>query len=1114
MNKRLICILGIISLCTFYVNADNVIDELSSARTNIRQSTTKSIIAWGTPLSNGPIKTLILGSRRGIHEVFNFEKACDLTPTGLTISDRIKKSSNSQSPFGYDATQKLIAEKLKQNWNLLILGKVPWTNISPKNRLIILQKVHKGMGLLYISPTYSDKYLRRILKEKMITPPESIIKHLKTNSTLLNSKDHIIKYAKLGNGNICCVYYPKCEETKSRILTPEIYEYDNPLEYQLYMEEVSTLALWTAKRYSKIEISLSRRADAIICKLKQQKKKLTGYLTLKIWDSQGKIRYTKKTIISATKNKSINEFHLPQLPNGYFLAQLTMTKDEKVVNWGILRLSIKNNTQIKKFTLGKYSYETNEPITGEISITGETKGKMIQLTVRDNLGRTIAMNKLPATEKVDFKIKLKKPLVALHFIHAKVMNGSTVLAEARNEFVFRTPFNYKTMHLMSWVKSPSTFAQGLKQLRKYGVDTIYSYYLPNKANKRIVAEIRNTTKANQWYIPMMWRTASHNKGVRKPCLTNTKFTGVFTNKMTRLTKLIAPYFPLAYSLGGENDLSNNEVCASPSCATHFQTYLKKKYQTIENLNATWKTRHTSFKNIPPIFKKSMAKCKNVLPWYDFRHNMDNVYIEFQNKGKAAIRTVAPKGVIGEESIGSTSTLGGLSFNNLYDNYKFAIYYINYMDGELNRALKKTGTISGFYCGSYPADFNNKKYKYKWHIWNTLFYNMNAVVWWIGDSLTFEGTTLYPPALRPDLTPYSWFAQMSDDFMSMKKSGIAELLLDCHQKKSNIAIYYSRNSQFAATLRGDRYALSAFIQLIKDLGMQGDIVTDKDLLSENFSTSNRIILILPDCEVLHPSIYAKIFTYMNNGGIVIGNVVPQIDTNGEKIAFSHKNFHLFNPKSLTEYHKNSGMGPVKTFTFSDDGNLIRNSFKQNLPMKKLKGIATLQTTGGKDVSDCEVRLWKNGDETYLGIIRSPKHDLKALHVNVILNKKYYVKSIINPSNNPPLLMKNISITMTKGDVKLFALTQKQHYNSYTVAMNQNKKSVTLDFATNSTKTTRIICVSVIAPTGRINKYYSSNVVLTNGKASYNIPFALNDNGEWNVTTKDAVSAETKTLKITL
>ena len=1112
MKKQIICILATLSLCAMTGKGAEVVEELSSARQNIKPSETTSMIAWGKPLLNGPIKTLILGSQRGLNEVLNFEKACDITPAVLAISDNIKKTINSQSPFGYDATHKLIAEKLKQNWDLLVLGKVPWTNISPKNRLLILQKVHKGMGLLYINPTSPDKYLKRVLKEKAITPPPSIIKHLKANSTLLKSKNHQIKYTRLGNGKICCVYHPNCEKTKSRILTPEIYEYDTPLDYQLYLEEISKLALWAAKRDSKVEISLSQDSNTIICALKQHNKKLSGDLTLNVWDSHGNIKNKQNTIISSANNKSSYGFNLPQLQNGHLLAQVTLKKGGKIITWGILRLSIQNNAKINNFTLNKYSYEANEPISGDISITGDPKEKMVQISVIDNLGRTIAIKKLPAAQTLNFNIKLSKTVVKLHSIHVKVINDKGTIAEARNEFVVRTPFNYKTMHLMSWVKSPSTFAQGLKQLRKYGVDTIYSYYLPNKTNKKIVAGIRNTTKANQWYIPMMWRTVSHNKGVRKPCLTDDTFTGVFTNKITRLTKLIAPYFPLAYSLGGENYLSNNEVCASPSCRTHFQTYLKTKYQTIEKLNTTWRTRHTSFKSIPSIFKKSMETCNTVSPWYDFRHNMDNVYIEFQNKGKAAIRTVDKKGIVGEESIGSTSTLGGLSFTTLYDNYRFAIYYINYMDAEMDRALKKPGTISGFYCGSYPADFNNKNYKYKWHLWNTLFYNMNSVVWWIGDSPILEGAALYPPALRPDLTPYSWFARMSADFKSMKHSGMAELLLNCNQQKSQIAIYYSRDSQFTSTFAGEKYALAAFIQLIKDLGLQGDVITEKKILSEKPILAPYKVLILADCELINSKVYEKLSQFARNGGLLVANTIPNKTlSNRYRSTFQLKNITLFNPKQFREYHKNSGMGPVKEFPFSADGKLVLDSFQKMIAMKKITAIASLKMNDGKNVSDCEVRIWNNGDETYLGIIRSPKHDLKELPVIVSLDKQYYVKSILDSSNNPPVLMKKISFTMTKGDVKLFSLTKKLPYNSYTVAINQNGKNVTLDFTTNSTKTTRIICVSVIDTAGKINKYYSSNVVLKNGKASYTIPFALNDQGEWEVRTRDTVSGKTNKNK---
>jgi hypothetical protein len=292
-----------------------------------------------------------------------------------------------------------------------------------------------------------------------------------------------------------------------------------------------------------------------------------------------------------------------------------------------------------------------------------------------------------------------------------------------------------------------------------------------------------------------------------------------------------------------------------------------------------------------------------------------------------------------------------------------------------------------------------------------------------------------------------------------------------------------------------------------------VITDNDILSNPPVLADYKVVILADCGLIKNKVYEKLSQFANDGGCLIANSIPNKKLNN-RYKSKLKNMILFQPNLLSKYHKNSGMGPVKEFPFSAEGKSILDSFKKILPFKRVAGLASLKTDDGKDVSDCEVRVWTNGDEKYLGIIRSPKVDLKPLSITAHLRSKYYVKSLFNLKNSPLILMDKIHFTMKRGDVKLFLLTKKQECSQYTVALNQKGKNAILDFVSSTPETTRIICVRVKDPKGEENKYYSSNVVLKNGQASYVIPFALNDHGEWSVTTKDAVSGETKTIKISL
>jgi hypothetical protein len=55
---------------------------------------------------------------------------------------------------------------------------------------------------------------------------------------------------------------------------------------------------------------------------------------------------------------------------------------------------------------------------------------------------------------------------------------------------------------------------------------------------------------------------------------------------------------------------------------------------------------------------------------------------------------------------------------------------------------------------------------------------------------------------------------------------------------------------------------------------------------------------------------------------------------------------------------------------------------------------------------------------------------------------------------------------------------------------------------------VVRLQVFDPTGKLVRYYSSNVTVTDGKAEFAIPFALNDSkGNWKVQARDVISGLT-------
>jgi len=59
---------------------------------------------------------------------------------------------------------------------------------------------------------------------------------------------------------------------------------------------------------------------------------------------------------------------------------------------------------------------------------------------------------------------------------------------------------------------------------------------------------------------------------------------------------------------------------------------------------------------------------------------------------------------------------------------------------------------------------------------------------------------------------------------------------------------------------------------------------------------------------------------------------------------------------------------------------------------------------------------------------------------------------------------------------------------------------------------VVRVEVFDPAGQLARHYTSNVTIVDGRAKFEIPFALNDRGAWRVRARDAISGLTAETEV--
>ncbi|MDD4871768.1 MAG: beta-galactosidase, partial [Kiritimatiellae bacterium] len=140
------------------------------------------------------------------------------------------------------------------------------------------------------------------------------------------------------------------------------------------------------------------------------------------------------------------------------------------------------------------------------------------------------------------------------------------------------------------------------------------------------------------------------------------------------------YGPLSLaSLEDESELSgarytNLEVCTSEHCTRRYHDWLKKKYKTIDTLNAEWSTSFQSFDGIKQITYKEARKLANPAQWVDWRTFMEEVWLDGLLLTRKGVKNNYPKLLMGFSNSFGEMPFSGWDFETISAHEDFSIEY--------------------------------------------------------------------------------------------------------------------------------------------------------------------------------------------------------------------------------------------------------------------------------------------------------------------------------------------------------------------------------------------------------------------------------------------------------
>ena len=915
---RLIKLFLVLSVCvslntSAHAIRRSILMDANGVLTDVRQEVEMPYISWAKPYQNGNTKALFIGPMFGHRETVELAQRFSLDYDTVMVP----LANSWVLPYtlieGSSKLDQLLADlraKVKKSSDCIVIGNIDWDLLPEDVVLEIFEQVSSGKGLIYIM--YSQQFpknLQRLLKAQPAAAqieqavPLSAFTGLndRNGSPILNFMPNASYYT-FGKGRVLLLSYPGCQSEGVHYLTPDPYD---RLAYEYCQSYLIKNILWAAQKQSALQIvCVETPQNVSLAQLESEQIKVAYKTTLPQQDlskAKAVLKITDKNLNELFQcEKSLDgseavSFNMPQLPYGKCFANVHVTLDGKVLDWSSTCIDVYSPNWISGIELLYDCLEPTDILSGNVLVSKMPELSRLEVSVRDNYGRIYGQVSLPdpnfatqvyATNKSYnwFRIPISGSMTTINIIRAELKVGDNVLSSFEREFYIPQPIADdflvgiwglgERLQRASYISS--LVSSRAKQLG-VGMELLGHYYNRPQGMLNITADVTRCNIAAYPYVDRMNYFGSDR--VRNPCLTDPNYLTFTRKKMQNWAAQLKKFGCMGYNLGDENHLTAGaEVCISSTCLKGYQSWLKEQYKNLDSLNEEWNTDYSEWDKIVPPIRQEAEKLGNLAPWVDHKLFMTEVAMNYMSQVSSYIKQSDPAAICGPEGIWGSSPNFGFDWQQAVDKFDILIPYYNEPAAFAStRSLAKKSTLTGIWCGGYPPRSMHENMA-RYDVWRAVLNSMKTVwfySWYDGTLVQHANYLAIGPDFRLNRSG-KWFF----DEAGIIQNGIGKLILNSKRGNNGIALYYSQPSSYITGVT----ATNNLIYLLQDAGISFDIVTSKGVKSNILR--NFRCLILPHCVALSEQECTIIKEFVQNGGVVVADIVPAIyDEHGKKLPKS-------------------------------------------------------------------------------------------------------------------------------------------------------------------------------------------------------------------------------------
>ncbi len=879
--------------------------------------------SWARPAAQGPVKALILTTFMDGIEIGRLAERFDVdfkttvfAYNGQTLSNgdpkwwigdyfNVSKSSDFVNS---------LRKNIESDWDVLVLGGVPFGAIPEELRKIALEKIEKGKGLVTVGQNREDasigvtgKGQGRVLgvakrvTDDFASVPFSLLSEVFTDRWSPVGTIHatiagqpFMGESKLGAGTHVRLYYSAIygsnagHSPRGSITPPLKGFYADRIppteEYYLLVYKAMLRAIGRENPFNLAAVELSgSEANFTISLPAAGETKWEWSVKNQFGDILQKDSF-RKTLQKGVNEIALDDFAPPKYGDKLCLRLAVRTDRGLVLDLGEWAFENRPSAEIVKFVAEKRYYDEGETVKFSGEIKGAADGAKLQITLIDHFGRHVASRELACAANFAAEVKIENALVSKAYeLRAALVENGREISRRRAELIVRPdpqkdvwddfepggwfPDNVRE-HL--WPE----FAELCREEMRYKIVLANHAPMQDEFSTRFGFSSCCHSEAGLWRSspePKAYaQTGDKMKLVRTPCLSTPERAAKTVTNLTYAAGKSHRAGARFVWLGDELSLTGYDgeaidYCFGEHCLKAFRLWLKSRYGTLDQLNAAWETAFATWEDVLPFTRQEVwatKELKHVAGWADHLEFMDGRYTNQQQIAKTTLLALDPEATIATSGTQRSSAYGALDWWKQTRVLDGLLSYANGGQLEIHRSFL-TGPKQ--FLLPWQWGYSRRGADAIHSIWEVAFLGGKGV-------MGFESSS----QISPDWT-LSKGARDTRAAIHRLTNGTGKHLINNLYPAYDVAVLYSQASIRAAYIekRVDEYSDNRikWAALMRNLGCNWRFFSYDELMAGDLLKQGFKALVLQDAVALSDREIAAISEFRAKGGVVLAEGVP-------------------------------------------------------------------------------------------------------------------------------------------------------------------------------------------------------------------------------------------------